>query len=138
MEKFLDIYRNLNAKNLHLLKEVYAEEVRFIDPAHEIVGLKALTSYFGKMYENIEPPRFRFAHYLAGESEGYVQWEMEFSHPKLGGGKAITVPGTSFVRFDNSGKVFFHRDYFDLGAMLYEHLPVLGRIISSIKRRLGS
>ena len=138
MEKFLDVYRTLNAENLHLLKEIYAKEVRFIDPAHEIVGLKALTAYFAKLYENIEPPRFRFAHYMAGDSEGYVQWEMEFSHSKLGGGKAITVPGASFVRFDSSGKALFHRDYFDLGAMLYEHLPVLGRIVTSIKRRLGS
>ena len=138
MEKFCDIYRSLNAENLNRLEEIYTQDVRFIDPAHEIVGLTALTRYFANLYENIEPPQFRFVHYLVDDSEGYVQWEMEFSHPMLGGGKAIKVHGTSFLRFGESGKVFFHRDYFDLGAMLYEQIPVLGRVVTSIKRRLGS
>ncbi len=34
-------------------------------------------------------------------------------------------------------KVYRHRDYFDAGAMLYEHLPVLGRVVSWLKRRVG-
>ena len=28
-------------------------------------------------------------------------------------------------------------DYFDAGALLYEHVPVLGRIVSWLKRRMG-
>ncbi|HGP4674712.1 TPA: nuclear transport factor 2 family protein, partial [Vibrio cholerae O1] len=35
------------------------------------------------------------------------------------------------------GKVTYHRDYFDMGEMLYEQLPVLGQVIRAIKRRLG-
>jgi hypothetical protein len=138
MKEFLDVYRNLNGENLDRLQEIYTQEIRFIDPAHEISGLKALTDYFARLYENIEPPRFRFVHHLKNETEGYVQWEMEFSHAKLAGGRTIAVPGASFLRFDGNGKVFFHRDYFDLGAMLYEQLPVLGGVVKSIKRRLGS
>jgi len=30
------------------------------------------------------------------------------------------------------GKVISHRDYFDLGEMLYEHIPLLGGVIKSI------
>ena len=30
-----------------------------------------------------------------------------------------------------------HRDDFDAGALHYEHLPVLGREIAWLKRRLG-
>jgi hypothetical protein len=36
-----------------------------------------------------------------------------------------------------NGKIYYHRDYFDMGAMLYEHLPLLGRIIQRLKHRLG-
>jgi hypothetical protein len=69
--------------------------------------------------------------------EGYVQWQMNFSHPRLKGGKTIVVDGASYLRFNEAGKVSYHRDYFDLGAMLYEQLPLLGRIIVAVKRRLG-
>jgi hypothetical protein len=44
----------------------------------------------------------------------------------------------SYLQFDKAGKVRYHRDYFDLGAMLYEHLPLLGSLVKTIKRRLGT
>ena len=34
-------------------------------------------------------------------------------------------------------KVYRHRDYFDAGALLYEHVPLLGRVIRWLKRRMG-
>lgn len=138
MERFLDVYRHLNSDNLNRLEDIYTQEIRFVDPAHEILGLDALTNYFKNLYRNIDPPEFRFGHYLRSDTDGYVQWEMDFSHCRLKGGRTIIVPGTSYLRFDTSDKVLLHRDYFDLGAMLYEQLPLLGRIITFIKRRLGA
>ena len=138
MEKFLDVYRNLNSNNLERLQDIYTQNIRFVDPAHEIFGLEALTRYFAKLYENMDPPQFRFVHHLGSDFEGYVQWEMAFSHPRLANGGTIRVPGVSYLQFDESGKTCFHRDYFDLGAMLYEQIPLLGRIVTYIKKRLGS
>jgi hypothetical protein len=34
--------------------------------------------------------------------------------------------------------VCLHRDYFDLGAMLYEQLPLLGAVVRTLKGRLGA
>ena len=34
-------------------------------------------------------------------------------------------------------RVYRHRDYFDAGALLYEHLPLLGSVIAWLKRRLA-
>ncbi|MCF8069109.1 MAG: nuclear transport factor 2 family protein [Desulfobacterales bacterium] len=138
MENFLNIYRKLNAENLDLLATVYADDIRFVDPAHEIVGLDHLHRYFDSLYQNIKSIDFRFNHHIQSGRNGYVQWEMTFSHPRLKGGSNISVPGASYIQFNGSNKVNFHRDYFDLGAMLYEQLPVLGRIITIVKRRLGS
>jgi hypothetical protein len=33
--------------------------------------------------------------------------------------------------------VCYHRDYFDAGEMLYENLPVVGRVIRWIKDQAG-
>lgn len=137
MKEFLSIYQNLNKDNLHNLETIYAENVKFIDPAHEIYGLEKLTVYFSAMYQNVESICFTFNHALEVKDEGYVQWDMTFVHKKLAGARPITVSGVTFVRSDDNGKIFFHRDYFDLGAMVYEQVPLLGRLITSIKRRLG-
>ena len=54
---------------------------------------------------------------------------------KLCCGKPISVQGTSHIRFTD--KVYFHQDYFDGGALLYEHVPVLGSIIQQLKKRMA-
>ncbi len=138
MQHFLDTYQRLNADNLDLLQSVYSEGVHFMDPAHEIIGLDRLTQYFQNLYTHISAINFDFDHTCQSGNDGYVQWLMTFAHPKLNSGRGITIAGTSFVRFDSDEKIYYHRDYFDLGAMLYEHLPLLGKVIRTVKKRLGT
>ena len=137
MKDFLEVFNSLSADNLYRLEEIYTSDIHFIDPAHEIRGLTTLRSYFEKLYANVSSISFDFLELLQNGQSGYVQWVMHFSHPRLNRGQAIAVPGTSFLRFADSNKAFYHRDYFDLGSMLYQHLPVLGPIVRSVNRRLG-
>ncbi len=137
METFLKVYEDLNKNNLHLLKDVYREDIQFIDPAHRISGLDQLIAYFSKMYENVDSISFTFADPTVQKNSGFVRWEMRFRHKRLAGGNPITVEGATFLQFDETGMVHYHRDYFDLGALVYEHVPLLGRCIATIKKRLG-
>ena len=88
----------------------------------------------------VQPARTDFGQAQAAKQllRGYVQWIMHFSHPRLQSGRVIEVPGSSFLHFSDSDKGFLHGDYFDLGSVLYQHLPVLGGVVRSINRRLGS
>ena len=138
METFLQTYTSLNHSNLHLLGSIYTDDVIFIDPVHSIKGLPQLTAYFEALYRNISSIEFSFTDPIREKDIGYVQWTMTYSHPRIQKGNLIDVPGVSFLKFHASGKVNYHRDQFDLGCMLYEHLPVLGRVISTVKGRLGS
>ena len=137
MKDFLEVFNSLSIDNLHRLEEIYTSDIHFIDPAHEIRGLANLRSYFEKLYTDVTSINFDFLEPLQNGQNGYFQWVMHFSHPRLNRGQAIAVPGTSFLRFSESQKAFYHRDYFDLGSMLYQHLPVLGTIVRSVNRRLG-
>lgn len=138
MNNFLEVYKHLNKNNLELLETIYAPEIHFVDPAHEIHGIDKLREYFKELYANVNEIDFTFSEMRTDQCEAYVQWQMCFIHPKLKRGSRICVDGVTFAQFRNDGKVIYHRDYFDLGSMLYEQLPLLGTIISSIKRRLGS
>lgn len=138
MESFLSTYKRLNSGNLDLLGTIYHPELTFVDPAHEIRGLERLTRYFSALYGGVSTIDFTFHHHLRQGEHGYVQWQMTFAHPRLAGGKTIVVAGASYLQFTADGLVVLHRDYFDLGAMLYEHVPLLGRAVTIIKRRLGT
>lgn len=138
MEHFLETYQKLDAKHLDLLSTIYTSDIHFVDPAHEIHGLSHLSAYFESLYRDIHTINFEYTDWLRQGADAYVQWQMQFCHPKIKRGEAVTVPGTTYLRFASDDRVFFHRDYFDLGQMIYQHVPMLGRIIARINRRLGS
>lgn len=61
---------------------------------------------------------------------------MLLQHPRLNGGSEFRVAGVSIIKFND--KIYSHRDYFDLGAMLYEQLPIIRTLTKFIKRKLGT
>lgn len=134
--QFVSIYKALNKNNLTSLETLYHPEIVFRDPAHEIVGLAAFIQYFTVLYENVTDCQFAIHHTTVEDDDAFVTWTMTLSHPKLEKGKARQVQGCSHLRF-SEGKIIRHRDYFDMGEMLYEALPVLGRLLKQIKTRLG-
>ncbi|HDZ8876165.1 nuclear transport factor 2 family protein [Aeromonas dhakensis] len=138
LARFIGLYQQLNRDELHRLPEVYANEVVFTDPAHRIEGLAALTDYFSALYQRLAYCRFVITSQLQQGRQAWLGWTMTFSHPRLRGGAPVTVEGATRLEFDEAGKVCLHRDYFDLGAMLYEQLPLLGSVVRTIKGRLGA
>jgi len=137
METFLDIYTRLKADNLDLLAEIYTPDIHFIDPVHKLRGLGELRTYFSHLYANLTSIHFAFTHPQRVGEQGYVQWLMTYSHPRINGGRSIEMPGATFLQFNGNGRVCIHRDYYDLGAMLYQHLPLLGPAVRYINGRLA-
>ena len=140
MNSFLDHFASrfvhIDRDNLSLLDELYHEDILFTDPLHRIRGLSALHRYFRAMYDRVEDLHFDFqGQDLVREGEGYLRWCMSYRHPSLAGGRPVSVEGCSHLRWEH--KVHWHRDYFDAGALLYEHVPVLGGAIGWLKRRLA-
>lgn len=134
VERFTDTYNRLTAQSLGLLNELYSADVQFQDPFRRIAGLPALTDYFTELYRHVESCSFTFEDSVLQDHAASLTWTMSLKHPRLNGGDLVTVPGSTFIRFHD--KVCYHRDYFDGGAMLYEHLPIIGFVIRAIKERV--
>lgn len=126
----------LDKDNLLRLGELYSDDVLFTDPLHEITGLADLERYFAQMYASISDLQYNI-HGLdhVREGEGYLRWHMSYRHPRLARGRPIHVDGCSHLLWFD--KVYRHRDYFDAGALLYDHVPLLGHATAWLKRRLG-
>lgn len=130
------VYQQLNKSNLHLLNDVYHPNVVFEDAAHRLEGWVELKRYFDSLYRNVDRCQFNIQDQQQQGDSGFITWTMELKHPKLQKGATIFVNGVSHLKF-SEGRVIYHRDYFDLGEMLYENLPLLGSIVKTIKSRLG-
>jgi hypothetical protein len=129
-------YTNFDISRLDELGSLYTQDVEFVDPIERINGLFALKHYLRKQSGGLNFSRFRYINELVGENQAFIRWEMEFSHPKLAKGKVLILPGMSEVHFTQ--RIFYQQDCYDLGAMLYEHLPVLGFAVRTLKGRLAS
>ncbi|WP_438467432.1 nuclear transport factor 2 family protein [Marinomonas sp. PE14-40] len=134
LDNFITTYSKLGINNLHLLKEIYHQDVQFVDPMHQLKGLDTLLNYFDELYTQVSHCQFVVEEVLEADSEAAIYWTMTFCHKKLNKQQPIKVQGHSHIKSQDD-KVIFHRDYLDLGAMLYEQIPLLGALIKSIKFR---
>ncbi|MFY0729308.1 nuclear transport factor 2 family protein [Pseudomonas sp. NFX15] len=136
LRQFVEQFTALDKDNLHHLADLYTHDVHFTDPLHDVRGIEHLHGYFAGLYANVSELHFDVHGFdQISEGEGYLRWDMRYRHPRLAGGQPIQVAGCSHLLWRD--KVYRHRDYFDAAALLYEHLPVLGRTIAWLKRRLG-
>lgn len=133
IDRFCDIYQTLNKNNLDKLTIIYDEKVIFIDAAHQVKGLDALHTYFSHLYENLSYCHFAIEQVICQEGQASIIWTMIFSHKKLNSGKEVKVNGCSHLKFNK--KIYYHRDYLDMGQMVYEQIPILGGIIKWIKKQ---
>ncbi len=134
LDNFVRVYQQLSKNNLELLGSIYHRDVIFVDPIHNIEGFNNLNLYFENLYQNLVSCEFIIEQVIRQDSQAAIYWKMIYQHPKLNSGRSVTIFGSSHIR-GKEDKVIYHRDYLDLGAMLYEQLPVLGRLIRWIKSK---
>ncbi len=132
LNNFINGYQKLSVDNLELLDNIYHKNITFIDPIHNVEGFDNLYQYFVNLYQNLTACDFVIEQVITDDCCAAIYWKMTYQHTKLNKGKAITVFGNSHIKgFED--KVIYHRDYLDLGAMLYEQLPIIGRLIRWLK-----
>ncbi|AXV66998.1 MULTISPECIES: nuclear transport factor 2 family protein [Pseudoalteromonas] len=137
LDRFINVYQTLNKDNLHLLDEIYHQDIQFSDPLHAVDGLAALHGYFKNLYANVISCEFNITDVEHTTNKAFIYWTMFYRHPKLNKGKKIAVEGHSRLVFSNE-KIIQHRDYFDAGALLYRHIPLLGSAVRFIDKRASA
>jgi hypothetical protein len=136
LDRFKLVFDQLDKDHLNLLEEIYTPDVVFRDPVHELKGLPALWTYYSRLYDGVISCQFEFEDEVIQDQKGMLVWIMRFQHARFRRGETLELRGVSHLKFRADGKVFHHHDYFDMGAFIYERVPVLGGIIRAIKNRL--
>ncbi|MEM8948374.1 MAG: nuclear transport factor 2 family protein [Pseudomonadota bacterium] len=137
IDRFENFYQDLGQGAIDGLSDVYDEQVVFIDPVTRHEGLPALTRYFQNLMQNCRSCRFDATTHRLGAEMAFVTWTMSFEHAHLRGGKPIVVEGVSELSIADD-KIVKQRDYYDMGAMIYENVPVLGYIVGGLRRRIAA
>lgn len=137
-ESFKTLYGNFNEATLDRLPEIYSEDVYFQDPITRIRGVEQLRTHFASTMNGLIACEFIFDSEYGDASQMTYEWRMKYAHKKLNRGRMLVLYGVSIVKFGDDSKVNFHRDYYDMGEMIYENAPILGPIVRFLKKRLSS
>ncbi|MDN3649797.1 nuclear transport factor 2 family protein [Reinekea marina] len=137
IERLQRTYNCLNKENIDsdLLDQLYTDDILFQDPLHQFQSLSKLRDYFKRLYKNVDHISFNYQDVEANDREAFVTWSMTFLNRNFNKGNPVTVEGISHLKF-RDGKISSHRDYFDSTHMIFDHIPLMGRIIRMIKNKL--
>lgn len=136
IENLKSIFNQFNGQNTEVLSQLYEDNIAFEDPVTNIQGLGNLIKYYAHAYKNVKSIHFQFENFLSDHDQAFASWVMTATVKGLNSERPFRVQGVSQFKFSENGKLIYHRDYFDLGQMIYENLWGLGTVIKKIKNLL--
>lgn len=135
-EKIKYVFDNLRADNIQILNDFYAKDTTFIDPLGTHNGIQSVKNYYQNLYKNVKSIKFTYKDLVSNGNTHALYWTMTLSADGLNGGSPIILEGNSYIKFNEAGLVSFHRDYFDMGEFIYEHVPVMSWLVKKVKDKL--
>ena len=137
VELIKSCFNEFTGENTQVLKRLYDDNVHFQDPITEAHGFEDVAKYYAHAYSRIRQINFHFHKMHEAGDTVVAEWNMNLAVSGLNGGKPFVVRGVSVLTFNtNSGKIIRHRDYLDVGEMVYENVPLIGGLIRMLKGKL--
>lgn len=129
-------YDDVRVDNLYLLDELYDEKMVFQDPLDRTEGLHEFKIYMEAMYQYVTDIKWTYHDETIDGDTHVLVWTMTLTTKGLNKGEPFTIDGVSHLKFGESNKIIYHRDYFDMGEYIYERVPVVKWFVNKVKKRL--
>ncbi|TVO63250.1 nuclear transport factor 2 family protein [Denitromonas ohlonensis] len=134
LDSLVRFYETLTPTKVDGFAAFYAEDAHFVDPFNDVHGIDAIKSIFSHMFEQLGTPRFVVTERFERGDQAMLIWAL---HCRLAG-RDVEIIGASHLRFDASGRVTEHRDFWDAAGGVYEELPLMGALMRWLRRRLAA
>jgi steroid delta-isomerase len=135
--KVRDFYARISRDGLARIDDVYSPGAYFRDPFNEVRGTAAIRAILERMLDACADCRFDFADAVVDARGALLTWDFTFRMRRFQPDVARRIHGASHLRFDASGRVAYHRDYWDAAGELYETLPGVGSLMRWLRRRIA-
>lgn len=116
--------------------QVFSADVYFKDPFNAVRGLPHLQHIFQQMFATLHEPQFHILDCAGHQQSGFLEWQLTFKLKPQS--DSHLIQGTSKILINEQGQVCSHIDYWDTGEYLYLKIPLLGRVIGMINKRLST
>lgn len=133
----LHFYETLAPDRLQDFGHYYSKNAHFKDPFNEVNRLDDIRAIFARMFRQVLEPQFVIKERVGDGCGLFLVWDMRYRMRSWKSREVQIIRGVSHLRFDEDGKVSYHRDYWDTGEELYAKLPLIGSAVRLLKRAVA-
>ena len=126
-------YENIQIDRVSQLVQHYAVDAVFKDPFQKVCGRDAISRIFMKMFTQLDCPTFKVASAIQKDLEVSLLWEFTFRF-KRWNKEPQSIKGVSWLKFNESGFIQSHIDYWDPAEGIYEQLPLIRSLMRILKK----
>lgn len=112
---------------------VYAEQLHFSDTLALISRRDTLRAYFDRLHSADTTIAVRVLSQQVSGQDAYLVWEMTSTFaPVIATRRSHTI-GMTHLRFNEAGQVILHQDFWDAAQGFYQHVPILGSALRTVR-----
>ena len=130
-------YEEVSWQTLDRLDSLVTDDVRFKDPFSDVAGIEKYRGILTDMLTKVPDITFTVHHADFSDTRGVLRWTSSGT-VKMFGSDPWCIEGMSEIALAEDGRVSEHVDFWDASEYFYARLPLMGRAIKAIQRRVGS
>lgn len=137
LQTYVEALEQLRADNLDSVLALVSENIHFTDPFNDCHSRARYRAVLIDMFDKLGEVRFVVDDYAwsndVAARRALLRWTLSaelFERP-------WEVCGCSALGFDDRDLLIAHHDYWDAATAVYERIPILGRLLRSIRRRIS-
>ena len=127
---FIKLISTFDSDSLRDLPKIYSPTIEFEDPINTVQGLDNLYLMFEDLLKVFSEIEIQVKETSSTDHTAFVRWLMTYRFRK----KKYSIDGVTHLKFDSSGLICKHKDYWDASFPLYGTFPMLGSLMRGIKK----
>ena len=118
------------------IRRTYAPSLYFNDTLRTYRTLDEVVDYLLETANRVTETKAQFEEISSSNESYFIRWKMIMKFSVNGETIETESIGVSQIKFDSSGKVIFHQDFWDNTEGFFRHLPLVGYVLDKTIQKL--
>ena len=139
LELFIEFLESIGKPgSAEVASELYSENIHFSDALILTRDKQVIVKHFSDLEEAGNQVRVTMHQKLISGNDVFLVWSMEARFTPIRAERISDSLGVTHLRFDENGRVILHQDFWDSTEGFFRHIPVLGSVVNSVRRRVAN
>ena len=139
VQRFTDFFTSVGQPNVTArFDALYGESLYFSDTLFVTEDRAALARHFERLNNSGAHIDVDVDDAVISGVNLYLRWRMRVTFPDDPDTPRTQTIGMTQLRFDETGRIGFHQDFWDSAEGIYRHVPVLGWAIGFVEARMAA